>query len=463
MSVVPAAPEKTLDRFFAAGRGLLALAALLIALALVQQLGGDTRSGGALFALGFLLIAGTVGGRVAAFLGFPRLTGYLAVGVLSGPYGFGLFGHEEVGDLSLLNSLALALIALQAGAELTFSMLRRSLKSLLAASLTHVVIIGGGMTLLFAGLSPFVEFLRDLPLSSVFAVGAVWGAMAISKAATDALAILSETRARGPVAEYALGVVIVIDVFVLVLFAGAMMMARAAIDPSAGGLSLDGFRALGMEIFSSVAAGTTFGLVIALYFWLVGKEKLLFTVVVGYGVTAFCAYFHYDTLLVFVVAGFVVMNLTREGPALVEITETAGSAVMVVFFATAGAQLDIGALKTAGLIAAALAVGRIVLTWLACQVGHRLADDVVSVRRFGFTGFISQAGVTLGLAAIAREQLGEVGAGLSTLLIAVIGINELVGPVAFKIGLTKAGEAGRALETPQDVATTAPTSPPADT
>lgn len=431
------------ERVFSTGRGVLGLGVLVLALVFVRRLGWDAHTGGALFALGFLLLAGTVGGHVAAFFGFPRLTGYLIVGVLSGPHGLGLFGKDEVENLTLINSLALALIALQAGAELTLTMLKRSFKSLMWSSVVQVLVIGGGMTLLFAALSPYIPFLEGLPLPTVFAVASVWGAMAVSKAATDALAILSETKAKGPLAEYSLGVVILIDVFVLVCFAAAMMMSRSALNPAAGGLSLEGFEELGMEIFASVAAGTTFGLVIAFYFWAVGREKLLFTVVVAYGVTAFCAYFHYDTLLVFVVAGFVVMNLTREGPVLIETTEQAAAAVMVVFFATAGAQLDIGALKVAGLIAVALAFGRMVLTWVSCQIGHRLANDPPVVRKYGFTGFISQAGVTLGLAAIAREQLGDVGAGLATLLIAVIGINEMIGPVAFKLGLSRAGEIGK--------------------
>jgi Kef-type K+ transport system membrane component KefB len=423
--------------------GLLALALLVGALVVVREMQWIAQPGGALYALGFLLIAGSVVGRMVSLVGLPRLTGYLAVGVLSGPHGFALFGKDEVESLTLVNALALALIALQAGAELTLPMLRRSFKSLMAATLTHTVIICVGMMGVFVLLSPYMRFLDGLSLWAIVAVSMVWGAMAVSKAATDALAILAETRSKGPVSEYALGTVILIDVCVLVLFATAMMIARAALDPATTGLSVEGFQALGIELFSSLAAGTTFGLVIALYFRVIGKEKLLFLAVVAYAVTAFCAYFHYDTLLVFVMAGFLVMNLTQQGPALVDTTERAASAVMVVFFATAGAQLDLGALKTAGLIAVALAFARIALTWIASQLGHALARDPPVIRRYGFSAFISQAGVTIGLASIARQQLGEVGAGLSTLLIAVIGINELIGPIAFKLGLVRAGETGR--------------------
>jgi Kef-type K+ transport system membrane component KefB len=446
MSGAADAPASALDRLVAMGRGLAALGLLVGALVALRLLGWDARTGGPLFALGFLLIAGTVGGRVAAFVGMPRLTGYLATGVLAGPHGFALFGRAEVESLTLVNGLALALIALQAGAELTVPMLRRSFKSLVAASVAHIVIITGGMVGVFFLLSRWMDFTESLSTTAVLALAGVWGAMAVSKAPADTLAILGETRSSGPVSEHALGVVVLLDVFVLVLFALAMMVARATFDPAADGVTLHAFAVLAEEIGASVAAGTTFGLVIALWFWLVKREKLLFTVVVAYGVTAFCAYFHYDTLLVFVVAGFVVMNLTRFGHDLIETTESAGAAVMVVFFATAGAQLDIGALKTAGGIAAGLAFGRIFFTWLACQLGHWLAKDPTTVRRYAFTSFISQAGVTIGLAAIARDQLGAPGAGMATLVIAVIGINELIGPVAFKLGLTRAGETGRGLD-----------------
>lgn len=431
------------ERLLTSGRGVLALAVLVGALVLVDFMGWDARSGGALFALGFLLIAGTVAGRLAAVFGLPRLTGYLSVGVLSGPYGLALFGREDVEALTLINGLALALIALQAGAELTLPMLKRSWRSLVFASLSHLLIIAGGMVGVFFLLSRFMGPIAGLSVGGIVAIGLVWGAMAVSKAPADTLAILGETRSKGPMAEHALGVVVLLDVLVLVLFAVAMMVARSTIDPSSGGIHIEEIQALGVEVFASVAAGTTFGLVIAFWFWAIGREKLLFTIALAYGVTAFCQYFHYDTLLVFVVAGFVVMNLTREGHDLVETTESAGAAVMVVFFATAGAQLDLGALKTAGGIAAGLAFGRIFFTWLASQIGHRLARDPKVVQRWAFTSFISQAGVTIGLAAIAREELGAAGAELSTLAIAVIGINELIGPIAFKLGLSRAGEIGR--------------------
>jgi Kef-type K+ transport system membrane component KefB len=113
---------------------------------------------------------------------------------------------------------------------------------------------------------------------------------------------------------------------------------------------------------------------------------------------------------------------------------------MIVFFATAGAKLDLQALRELWPIALAFFVARALVTVVSCRLGHRLADDPPVVRRLGFTPFVSQAGVTIGLATIVADALPGVGKALATLAIAVVGLNELAGPVIFTWGLKKAGE-----------------------
>jgi Kef-type K+ transport system membrane component KefB len=324
--------------------------------------------------------------------------------------------------------------------------LKRGLRTLLWQSLMHTVVMAVGMGLAFFLLARFglIDFLKDAPTIALVAAAAVWGAFATSKSPAATLAILKETRSKGPLSEVGLGVVVLFDVIVLVLFAAAVMFAQSALTPG-GSLSLETFQELGVELTVSVAAGVTYGLIIALYFFAVGKEPLLFLLVTAYGVTAFCTYFHYDTLLVFAMAGFVVTNMSRQGEKLVKSSEQMGAAVMVVFFATAGAHLDLGILKSAWPIALGLAGGRILLTWVSSTLAHRAARDEGVVKKYTFMSLISQAGVAIGLATIAGESLGEMGAGIATLAIAVVGINEMIGPILFKIALGRAGELGKAV------------------
>jgi trehalose 6-phosphate synthase len=55
-------------------------------------------------------------------------------------------------------------------------------------------------------------------------------------------------------------------------------------------------------------------------------------------------------------------------------------------------------------------------------------------------GLISQAGITLGLAATVASEFSTWGAQIQMLLVALIAVDELVGPVMFRMGLARAGE-----------------------
>ena len=55
--------------------------------------------------------------------------------------------------------------------------------------------------------------------------------------------------------------------------------------------------------------------------------------------------------------------------------------------------------------------------------------------------YITQAGVAIGLARLAARQSPEIGVYLSTIVLAVIMINQVIGPITFKIALRLTGEA----------------------
>lgn len=57
-----------------------------------------------------------------------------------------------------------------------------------------------------------------------------------------------------------------------------------------------------------------------------------------------------------------------------------------------------------------------------------------------WTGLVAQAGVAIGLAAVVAEVYPVRGAALSTLFLAVMAVNQLLGPILFKRGLAAAGE-----------------------
>ena len=119
-----------------------------------------------------------------------------------------------------------------------------------------------------------------------------------------------------------------------------MGVARPLVDPSAS-FSAAAFVTLGHELFGSVALGTTLGLVLAAYLRIVNRQMLLILVALGFGASMVIDYLRFDPLLTFMVAGIVVRNMSQQGKRFVAAIEQTGSIVYVVFFATAGAHLDL--------------------------------------------------------------------------------------------------------------------------
>ena len=71
----------------------------------------------------------------------------------------------------------------------------------------------------------------------------------------------------------------------------------------------------------------------------------------------------------------------------------------------------------------------------------RLGRGAEGISRYGWLGFIAQAGVSLGLAQMLLDRFPEWGGSLRTLIIAVIAINQLIGPIGFRFALIRTKEA----------------------
>jgi Kef-type K+ transport system membrane component KefB len=141
------------------------------------------------------------------------------------------------------------------------------------------------------------------------------------------------------------------------------------------------------------------------------------------------------------VAGFVVQNLSKQGDKFLHQIEWAGGLVYVVFFATAGAHLDVPLLRKLWPVTLILCGARGIVSWVCSRVASALAKDDPQVRKWAFAPLISQAGLALGMAALVEKQFPGFGTEFKALGIAAVAVNEMVGPVLFKIAIDSSGEA----------------------
>jgi Kef-type K+ transport system membrane component KefB len=394
---------------------------------------------GTIAAVGFLLLAGTLLSELLEPVGLPHLTGYLLAGIVGGPHVLHLIDHATVDRLSDVNTLALALIALAGGAELRIETVRTVMRSVSWALFLQALLGLGVMTGVFFVLAPYIPFTRELGLLPLLGVSMLWGTLAVARSPSACLGILAQTRAKGPVATFSLAFIMASDVVVVLLVALIMMLSRPLITPG-GTISLDDFTVLGHHILASVAMGTTLGLLLAAYLKLVDRNFLLVLLALGFGMTEFMRYVDIDPLLSFLTAGFVVQNLSGQGEKLLHSVEQMGSVVFVVFFGTAGAHLDIPLLRSLWPIALTLCAARFAVTAATARLSSAIAGDAPTIRRWGWSSLISQAGFALGLAVMIARTFPEFGEGFRALAIAAIAINEVVGPILFKLALDRAGE-----------------------
>jgi Kef-type K+ transport system membrane component KefB len=183
--------------------------------------------------------------------------------------------------------------------------------------------------------------------------------------------------------------------------------------------------------------------VIAAYLRLVNRQMLVVLLLLGFGVSTVVDYLQFDSLLTFMVAGFIVRNMSNQGQKFVRYIEQTGTVVYVVFFATAGADLDVPLLRELWPVALLLAGSRAAVTWVGTRLSGRLANDSPLLRRWGWSGLVSQAGLALGLSVLVAREFPSVGTGFRALAVATVAINEMIGPVLFKLALDRAGETSR--------------------
>jgi Kef-type K+ transport system membrane component KefB len=403
--------------------------------------GGEPGSSGTSLALGYLLVSGYFAGRLVARFGLPQLTGYLLVGVLVGPSGLALVSDSMVDNLNLVNGMAIAMIALTAGTELQFSKIKP-----LARTLAAITVFGVLGTVLWLALAvwlarPLFPFIAQLGTAQALSVTLVLSVVVVAQSPAIVVALRDELRADGPVVKTVLGVVVLGDLVVIVLFALASAFARSTFG--AGADVLHTLSNLAWEIGGSLAAGVVLGVLLVLYLRKVKVDAALLLLAVTFSIAEVGGRLGLDPLLVALAAGAFVRNASNVGHELHNQLQLSSLPVYVLFFCLAGASLNASLLQQMLAPAMLLSVVRAVGLLAGTRLGAHLAAAPPTVRRFAGFGLLPQAGLAQALALLFNRTFPEFGEGAATLVLSVVMINVLISPIAYRFALVRSGEAGR--------------------
>lgn len=403
---------------------------------------------------GFALVA--LGARqVAAMFArvrLPLITGFLATGLVAGPYVLGLISHGAIEQLRFVDQISLAFIAFAAGAEIHVGSLRGRWRSIgwVTIGLVTVTLAAGAVG--FYLLSDRISFLQSIDPAGRAGIALLAAAILVARSPSSAIAVVSEMRARGPLTRTALGVTIISDVVVIVVFAISMAVA----DTLLRGLGFDTtfLLVLGIEIAASIGAGYLLGRVLGAILSLRMAPAIKTLAILGCGYAAFLGTAALRTvtaarlpeeiaiepLLVCMAASFYVVNLSAHRAELMLLLEGIAPGIYVAFFTLTGASLALGVLADTWPIAVGLVLLRLAAIFVGASLGGVAAREPARINRIGWMVYVTQAGVGLGLAREVADEFPGWGPTFATLMIAVIVLNQVAGPPLFKWALHRAGE-----------------------
>ncbi len=421
-------------------RRLVILLVLYAVMGGVYVLGGVDAGAPTLMLFGFLILAAYSVGELIKPFGIPKIVGYLIAGMAFGPPGLGYVTRPVLAELDSVSNLAVALIAFLAGAELQMSEIRERGVAIIKMVSVELVLSFLALTALMVLLRGQLPFMTQVPLAEVIAFAMLFASVAVVHSPAVTMALLTETRANGPVARYTLGVVLVMDVVVVLLFSLVLAAARSLAPPAGGGAEVR-MGLIVWEIGGSVVVGALLGLGIAAYLRFISRELFIFGLMVALLGAEVARILHVETLLTLLVAGFVAENVGGgRGEDLRHALERAAAPVFVVFFALSGAKIDPRIVLPLWTIVLPVVVVRIGTIWGGMQLGGKWAGLDAAIPRRAWMGLVSQAGVAIGLATVLADAYPQRGGQLRALLLAAIAINETIGPILFRLGLKRAGE-----------------------
>ncbi len=390
--------------------------------------------------IGIMLLTSFLFAELIQKIRLPRLTGYMIMGILLGTSGIHFLSDARIENLSFLENLALAFIALTAGGELRFKELRANLRSILSILTGQIIIIFAGISVLFVLMAGQFTILSEFPPNVILAFGLLFAGTALSTSPATTIGIITETNAQGPITNLVLFIT-VLKAIVLIVFFPLVISVASGMTYSGAGSDAHMIKEFMIQFAISIVTGIIFGALIIWYIKKVNVEISLFLLAITLAISELGSLFGLDILLTAIISGVVVQNFSSRGNDLIKGIEVFSLPVYVIFFCFAGANLHLEVLSEALYLTIFLVLIRLVFNYLGNYIGATLAMESNEVKKYSWMGYIGQAGIALGLGVIIKKSLpAQYGDFFLTILISTVVINEMIGPILLKLTFDKAKE-----------------------
>ncbi|MCF6182904.1 cation:proton antiporter [Lutibacter sp.] len=401
------------------------------------------------FLIGFFLVA-IAANQIAKFFQknkFPLITGLIITGIIAGSSFLNFIPPKALKELNFLNEIALAIIAFSAGSELYLKELRSRINSIkwMTISQLFITFILSSVTIYF--IADLIPFMATMPSTHKIAVSILFATIFVARSPSSAIAVIDELRANGPFTKTVMGVTVIKDVLVIILFAISISIAKAFINNEP--INIFFFIILLLEIATSIGLGLLFGKLLALPFLTKADKQFkgIAVILIGYGIYLFSHLitieahqllhieFTLEPLLICIIASFALTNYSKHRIEFSKTLKEISPIIYIIFFTLTGASLSVHTLINVFNIALGFFFLRLITMFISGFTGVYLAKDPNKFALVAWMPYLTQAGVALGLATIVSQEFPTWGHEFETIVIAVIVMNQLIGPPLFKWSL----------------------------
>ena len=383
--------------------------------------------------VGVVLLCGLAAGQVfVRFLRLPRITGFVAAGLLLGPAVLNLLDQSMLDELSIFVDISLGLILFELGRRLDLRWLTRD-RWLLASSVAESLL---SFLLVFATL-------RLFNVGGVYAATAAAIAMATSPAVI--LMIMHDRRAKGALTERMLALTALNNVFAFLLI--TLLFGFVHLEYKANWV-----KAVAHPLYliagSIVLGYVAFMIARWLARWLGKREDAQFVMLLGLIVTTvgFAISFKLSVLLALLAFGVFVKNRDRDHLLMAVEFGPGAQFFLVVLFVITGAGLQLSELAVAGAVGVAFVVARAAGKLVGITMFAPLSGLTQEKAVLLTVGMMPMSAIAVVMVQGASALYPDFGARLSAIVLSAVVILELVGPLATQWALTRAGETEAAPE-----------------
>ena len=398
-----------------------------------------------IISIAIMLFCGFAMTRLTKRLKLPNVTAYITVGILIGPFCLDLIPQNVIDGTDFLSDIALAFIAFSVGEFFRMSSLKKNGAKTIVITIFEAV---------FASALVFILTYFILRLDVVLCI--VLSALAAATAPTSTAMTIRQTKAKGNFVDTLLQVIALDDVLSLIAFSIALSIAGAFLADgatiSAGTVITPIIVNIGIMIL-----GGFFGFFLKL---LMPKKRtvdnrLIILISTLFLFCGLCALLDISPLLGCLAMGMVYINITDDDKLYKQINYFSPP-IMLLFFVRSGLNLKLDSLFTPTGNTGSIPIIAIALLYFAVRMigkyggaffGATVIKAEKSVRNYVGLALIPQAGVAIGLAAMADRTLGgSIGENIQTIILASSILYELIGPACAKLSLYLSGSISDKIE-----------------